>query len=287
MPLTILANEFRRALDSMQINLPMAVCDNKTPQSVQPVSKEGKTGEEQPQESSDPNLVRPEVYKPDIRRKRLNPFQGSTPRVDGNEHAAPPSLWLSIPWWLPLLIIIGLAVLTWKVYFFFRHHKNDKKKTSSSPSVSLSQADTAEAGTAPLSEGTGKPRSASVDDTGLPDMSTLPDSCNGVLVIDCFVDAETRLRRFCLVNTEQMSIVIGCGDAEISIEHAMVSPAHARLENDGEHMTLSDLGSKWGTSINGVPCLPGEVMFIDIDDEIFLGDIQLLITILMKETDTS
>jgi len=37
-------------------------------------------------------------------------------------------------------------------------------------------------------------------------------------------------------------------------------------------LTLSDLGSSNGTSINGVPCLEGETMFIRPGDMIVLGN---------------
>ena len=196
-----------------------------------------------------------------------------------------------------MLVVIGLDALFLKGYFFYRNRKKSKKSVphseSGSPStVSVGQPASSEPDTAPLQEETGKPRSAPLGEAGLPDMNALPDGCNGVLVIDCLIDTDIRLRRFCVVNTEQVKIIIGRGDtdtsdADISIEHPMISRSHARLESNGEHMTLSDLGSSWGTAINGIPCLPGEVMFIDITDEIFLGDVQLHISILKSEAGAS
>ena len=37
-------------------------------------------------------------------------------------------------------------------------------------------------------------------------------------------------------------------------------------------LTISDLGSSNGTSINGVPCLEGETMYIQPGDTIILGN---------------
>ena len=37
-------------------------------------------------------------------------------------------------------------------------------------------------------------------------------------------------------------------------------------------LTISDLGSSNGTSINGIPCLEGEIMFIEPADIIILGN---------------
>jgi pSer/pThr/pTyr-binding forkhead associated (FHA) protein len=52
-------------------------------------------------------------------------------------------------------------------------------------------------------------------------------------------------------------------------------------------MTISDLGSSNGTFIRGIPCLPGEIMFIETDDEIFLGDVGFRISVLDKEIEPS
>ena len=37
-------------------------------------------------------------------------------------------------------------------------------------------------------------------------------------------------------------------------------------------LTITDLGSSNGTSINGIPCLEGEIMFIEPGDIIILGN---------------
>jgi hypothetical protein len=52
-------------------------------------------------------------------------------------------------------------------------------------------------------------------------------------------------------------------------------------------MTLSDLGSSWGSFINGVPCLPGEVMFVAFEDEVFLGNVQLHMSIVSPAVKSS
>ena len=87
------------------------------------------------------------------------------------------------------------------------------------------------------------------------------------------------------VPPHQISITIGRGDADISIEHATISRAHARVESDGKLMTLSDLGSRNGTFIDQVPCLPGEVLYFEADDKIFLGDVKLTIRVVKQEAE--
>ena len=116
-------------------------------------------------------------------------------------------------------------------------------------------------------------------------MNDLPPGCNGMVIIEGMADVDTRFTRFCFVNTEQIDIVIGRDEADINIEHPAISRAHARFECDAESMTLSDLGSSNGTFIKGVPCLPGEVLFVEAEDEIFLGDVRLRITVVTNKAD--
>jgi pSer/pThr/pTyr-binding forkhead associated (FHA) protein len=102
-------------------------------------------------------------------------------------------------------------------------------------------------------------------------------------VVEGWLDADTGFRRFCFVNTRDIDIVIGRGDADIAIEHAAISRAHARIESDGEIMTLSDLGSRNGTFIGEAACLPGEVLYFNPDDEIYLGDVKMTVRVVEQE----
>jgi pSer/pThr/pTyr-binding forkhead associated (FHA) protein len=99
------------------------------------------------------------------------------------------------------------------------------------------------------------------------------------------IDTDTSFKRYCVINTQQVNVVIGRGDADINIKHPVISRSHARLQSDGKYMTLSDLGSSTGTFIKGTPCLQDEVMYIEAEDEIFLGDVRLRFSIIKKETD--
>jgi pSer/pThr/pTyr-binding forkhead associated (FHA) protein len=50
-------------------------------------------------------------------------------------------------------------------------------------------------------------------------------------------------------------------------------------------MTLSDLGSRNGTFINSVPCLPGEIMFLEPGDDVHLGDVHFRIRVVTQEAE--
>ena len=46
----------------------------------------------------------------------------------------------------------------------------------------------------------------------------------------------------------------------------------AALNGTAGELTITDLGSNNGTTINGVPCLEGEIMYVEPGDTIILGD---------------
>ena len=119
----------------------------------------------------------------------------------------------------------------------------------------------------------------------MPDMEDLPEGFNAVVVIKGQLDSSTRFERYCVVNADHFDIIIGRGEADISIEHPAISRSHARIEADSESMTLSDLGSRNGTFINSVPCLPGEIMFLEPGDDVHLGDVHFRIRVVTQEAE--
>jgi len=82
-----------------------------------------------------------------------------------------------------------------------------------------------------------------------------------------------------------MDIIIGRGDVDISIEHPAISREHARLSSCHGSLTLSDLDSSNGSFIGETPCLPGEIMFIENNDPISLGQLKITIKIARTQAD--
>ena len=76
----------------------------------------------------------------------------------------------------------------------------------------------------------------------------------------------------CAVSENAINVIIGRGDADLVIDSPAVSRRHVSLKGTFRELTVSDLGSSNGTSINGVPCLEGEIMFIEPGDVLVLGD---------------
>ena len=76
----------------------------------------------------------------------------------------------------------------------------------------------------------------------------------------------------CAVSNHAVNVVVGRGLADLKIDSRAVSRQHAQINGTEGNLTLTDLGSNNGTSINGVPCLEGEIMYVEPGDTIILGD---------------
>jgi hypothetical protein len=94
----------------------------------------------------------------------------------------------------------------------------------------------------------------------------------------------SELEASCRVSKQAINLVIGRSHADLMIDSPAVSRHHASLNGTAESLTLSDLGSSNGTSINGVPCLEGETMFISEGDSIILGNVRFSYEILPDST---
>lgn len=290
-PLTFFATDLKDMLDSLQVKLPSALCAAQTRKPEPPAepvkSTEMTADTSAPKQAEDSNLIKPEVYNPFVSRKRLNPFQGATPPPPRAGTVAKPSLWLMVPWWLILIGFISLAALVWKGTMLWRLYKGDVSAALTSPANETGPTAPVEPDTAPLHAVPHRPRSVPLDGSHFPDLNALPDGCDGLVVVDGLIDGERSFRRFCAVDTKNINIIIGRAEADININHPVISRVHARLESTDELMTLSDLGSDSGTFIGRMPCLQGEIMYVGIEDEIFLGDVQIRFNIIRKEADLS
>ncbi len=95
---------------------------------------------------------------------------------------------------------------------------------------------------------------------------------DSLLVIEGILSDGTEFKQSCSVSRNAINITIGRGNADITIDSTAISRQHASLNGTREMLTITDLGSSNGTSINGIPCLEGETMFIEPGDIIILGN---------------
>ncbi len=93
-----------------------------------------------------------------------------------------------------------------------------------------------------------------------------------LLIIDGILSDGTEFSQSCKVSQKAINIVIGRGNADINIASNAISRKHVCLNGSSEMLTITDLGASNGTSINGIPCLEGETMFIEPEDIIILGN---------------
>jgi len=95
---------------------------------------------------------------------------------------------------------------------------------------------------------------------------------DSLLQIEGILADGTEFRHSCKVSRNAVNIVIGRSSANIIIDSTTVSRQHASLNGNSKTLTITDLGSSNGTSINGIPCLEGEIMYIEPGDIIILGN---------------
>lgn len=286
-PVTMWVAELTAFFRSIDIALPRATCEPVPVQAItvsdgqnNPATEPALTDQQAIPDQSD-QAGKPAAELPLTVAKPSSEDTGQAATADAisegvTRRAKRPSLWRSIPLWIPFVGFVLLAVLIWKGMFYFSLRK---PRTLSATGV---QPASAEPDTRELQPGTATryPRSAPLDDVDIPDIHAMPDSCDGVVMIDGWIDTETHFRQFCFVDTQQFEITIGRGEADIRIHHPAVSRVHARLQFDGQTMTLSDLGSTSGTFIRDIPCLPGEIMFLETADDVFLGTVRCQIRVI-------
>jgi hypothetical protein len=81
------------------------------------------------------------------------------------------------------------------------------------------------------------------------------------------------------VSMSAINVEIGRGGADLVIDSRSVSRRHARLNGTSAALTLTDLGSSNGSTINGIPCLEGEIMYLEPGDTVILGNARFTVAV--------
>jgi hypothetical protein len=104
---------------------------------------------------------------------------------------------------------------------------------------------------------------------------TAPPQSRGWLRIEGNHADGRPLRAVTALRDGKFQAVIGRAGVELSADGPGISRRHAAITVEGGRMTLTDLGSRNGTFVNGVRCLPDEVFVITDKDKILLGAAQV------------
>jgi len=274
----------------LQLNVKMAVCGPETAESDEPPTSaepqaaieepQPKPEEQEPGDPTEPEVTEPEVTEPEVADQIDAPAPEETgettlpedetelleeiellppleaPADLSTEADQPPtsdepgvSTWL---WLLAAFILLGGGFLV------HRLRKGSNPASMSEPS------------TRP------QPLPAS-DDTD--EETSLTPGLDSELVIMGEMTDGAKFETRCLVSSQAINLVIGRGQADIAIESPAISRRHAMINGSADQLTLSDLGSSNGTTINSVPCLEGETMFIKPGDVVIVGNARLRFTI--------
>ncbi len=289
-PVSVIGDDLDRAFDSMQISLQRGACRQASQPTAQAVKEETQERGELDVDGDSAESVPETVVNPGADELPADSSTGSItidPVTYSKTKAKPDSFVSLMPIWLWAIMAVLLLALLAKAVFYLRVGNNNPPPSGQEPAAQHHPVASDEPATAPLDSGPGVAQLASqaepADADVVPDVNALPDGFNGVVVIEGLLGNESRFKRHCIVNTQHIDVVIGRGDADISIDAAAISRHHVRIKNIGEAITISDLDSSNGTFIRGIPCLPGEIMYIDANDEILLGDVRFKISVLSQE----
>lgn len=122
------------------------------------------------------------------------------------------------------------------------------------------------------------------DDNGADDNETRADAPPPRLDSQVHLEGEladgTPLSISCPASARAVNLTIGRGQAaDLRIPSPAVSRRHATVNGSAGELTFSDLGSGNGSSINGVPCLEDEIMYLEPGDVVVLGDARFTLRI--------
>ncbi len=196
---------------------------------------------------------------PDI--EVLPPLEEDAPEPDpeagksAGEDTATPS-W----WWLAgglILLAGGLAV----------HRLRRKSEAGAGTRIPMNSSAAEEA--APTEHG-------SADDR--PPRQPEPRLDSRLLLRGQYADGRT-FELAAPVSADAVNLEIGRSGADLVLDSMAVSRRHARLNGNRDALTIADLGSRNGTSIDGVPCLEGEIMYLEPDSTVVLGDVRFVVSI--------
>ncbi len=126
---------------------------------------------------------------------------------------------------------------------------------------------------------TGMPTRVTRADTKTFNPGTRPPGTNGWLRIEGTHADGRPLRAVTAITEGKFQAVIGRAGVALSADGPGISRKHAVIVSEGGRLTISDLGSRNGTFVNGVRCQPDEVFFIEPGDKILLGAAQITVTL--------
>ena len=101
--------------------------------------------------------------------------------------------------------------------------------------------------------------------------STSPPGASGWLRIEGEHADGRPLRAVTSINEGKFQAVIGRVGVPLAADGPGISRKHAVIVGEGARLTISDLGSRNGTFVNGVRCQKDEVFYIEEADKILLG----------------
>ena len=107
--------------------------------------------------------------------------------------------------------------------------------------------------------------------------ATQPPGTSGWLRIEGSHADGRPLRAVTAIRDTKFQAVIGRAGVPLAADGPGISRKHAVIVGEGGKLTISDLGGRHGTFVNGVRCQQDEVFYIEEGDKIILGAAQVTV----------
>jgi len=119
---------------------------------------------------------------------------------------------------------------------------------------------------------------------GEPAVKTAPAAVQQALSVRIEYPDGREETRTLVLNRGGPGLIIGRGQADLVIDHEHLARLHGRLELHSDHLLYCDLGSRWGSWVEGVACLEGERFCLTEAGQLQLGEIRLYLSLVADET---
>lgn len=254
-PVVMFGADLKRALEDMNVAVPAGTCERPAAAAGATAGDEiadinDETPDLEPDSPAEP-AAEPAVRPEEPTRDGRPAAAAETPKptsvaVPGAEIFEPRRR--ALPWVLAVAVFLAIALLV------LRRGPRQEEEPE----------------TIELLDGGADSRRPAADDAG-----RLPPGTNAWLHASAHAPDGEALDARCAVDADDFACVLGREDADLAVPHSSVSRSHLRVEARKGRMALGDLGSTNGTAVSGARCLPGEIVYVDEDQVIGLGELRL------------
>lgn len=161
----------------------------------------------------------------------------------------------------PVIIAAGTLVVLAILVLLLRGFRGRRRAEADD------EPDTVELAPAPVIRGSESPPLQATPAAGW------PPGADAWLRVIATTKSGDELRDRCGVDHQAFACVLGRADADLVLDHPSLSRAHLRIDGRDGTLAIGDLGSTNGTALGSARCQPGEILYIEPDTPVGIGEL--------------